>query len=88
MYDLFNKNKGLVILRQINAVPTIILGENVQLDDIYQYQTILIVASNMTQQLQLMSIDHSQYLKICWQITSYIYSYSFTEEKLEMCYSF
>lgn len=65
MYDLFNKNKGLVILRQINAVPTIILGENVQLDDIYQYQTILIVASNMTQQLQLMSIDHSQYLKIC-----------------------
>ncbi|KAF0762033.1 hypothetical protein FWK35_00002650 [Aphis craccivora] len=55
----YTLNCSLVILRQINAVPTIILGENVQLDDIYQYQTILIVASNMTQQLQLMSIDHS-----------------------------
>lgn len=36
--DIFNKNKELEVLRQIN---TVLLGKNIQLNDIYQDPTIL-----------------------------------------------
>lgn len=77
MYDLFNKNKGLVILRQINAV---LLGENVQLDDIYQNQTIL----SCFKYDPTTSVDVNRSFSVFRNmLTDNVIN--FTEEKLEMC---
>jgi len=78
VYDLFNKNKGLAILRQINAV---LLDENVQLDDIYQNQTIL----SCFKYDPITSVDVNRSFSVLRNNMLTDNVINFTEDKLEMC---
>lgn len=74
--ELSNKNKGLEILRKINAI---LLGENVQFEDIYQDPTIL----NCFKYAPTTSVDVERSFSVFKNILT-DKRHSFTEEKLEM----
>jgi len=74
--ELFNKNKGLEILRKINAVS---LGENVQLEDLYQDPIIL----SCFKYAPTTSVDVEPLFSVFKNMLT-DKRHSFTEEKLEM----
>jgi len=77
LHDLSNKNKGLKILRQINAI---LLGENdsIQLDDIYQDPTIL----SCSKYAPTTSVNVERSFSVFKNMLTDIH-HSFTEEKLK-----
>ncbi|XP_060860851.1 uncharacterized protein LOC132938173 [Metopolophium dirhodum] len=74
--ELYNKNEGLKILRKINSV---LLGENVQLEDLYEDPTIL----SCFKYAPITSVDVERLFSVFKNMLT-DKRYSFTEEKLEM----